>query len=150
MATKRTVSEALTMAAERRIQLDEYLNDPAWPTPAGDRKDERGILNPDDFIAWMEREHHYFGSTAFDWAVGATREAVIAKLARAAGSDAIKRNVKASGGLYVWTCVVHLPQSAHYDIESYAPVAPRSESQAALITTIKGATVPVPAKEKRA
>lgn len=64
---------------------------------------------------------HFFGSTAFNWAVGQTRAEVLEKLARSAGADIIRRNVKNNGGLYAWTCLVPLPQTAPYEIENYAP-----------------------------
>lgn len=64
---------------------------------------------------------HYYGSTAFNWAVGQTRDEVLTKLAKQAGTDTIKRNVKHNGGLYAWVCLVHAPQSAAYEIEYYQP-----------------------------
>ena len=48
-----SVGDALDMAVTLRVQLDAYLGDAAWPTPREQREDTRGILNPDDFIAWM-------------------------------------------------------------------------------------------------
>lgn len=68
-----------------------------------------------------KQAHHYYASTAFDWAVADTRAEAIARVAKSAGSDGIKRQVKANGGLYVWSCRVELPQSATYTITSYAP-----------------------------
>jgi hypothetical protein len=50
----RGIGEALEMATERGVQLDAYLNDADWETPRDLREDTRGILNPDDFISWME------------------------------------------------------------------------------------------------
>lgn len=68
-----------------------------------------------------EQQHHYFASTALAWGTGPTRAAAIERAARGSGSDAIKRNVKANGGLYVWSTRVELPESATYDINNYAP-----------------------------
>lgn len=65
--------------------------------------------------------HHFYGTSAYNWATGSSRQEVIDKLAREAGTDAIKRNVKATGGLYCWTCRVELPQSAHYQISFFQP-----------------------------
>lgn len=82
---------------------------------------------------------HYFGSTAYNWATGATRNEVLAKLAKAAGAAAIRRNVEANGGLYVWMCKVPLPIDAPYEIEFYAPkVEGLTEKQAYLIQNTKG------------
>lgn len=79
----------------------------------------------------------YFGSTAYNWATGATRNEVIAKLAKAAGADIIRRNVKANGGLYVWLCKV--PIDGPFDIEFYMPkVEGLTEKQAYLIQNTKG------------
>lgn len=71
--------------------------------------------------ATPELPHHFFASTAVSWGVGQTRQEAIDKAARIAGSDIIKRNVKANGGLYVWTCEVECPQSTDYNINNYAP-----------------------------
>lgn len=68
-----------------------------------------------------EQQHHFFASTAFNWAVAPTRREAVEKVARAAGAAIIKGNVKAHGGLYVWTCRVDVPQSARYTIANYAP-----------------------------
>lgn len=62
--------------------------------------------------------YHYFGSTAFDWATGDTREEVIRRLAGAAGASTIKRM---RAGMYAWTCRVELPGTAAYAIRNYAP-----------------------------
>lgn len=68
------------------------------------------------------KPYHFFGSTAFNWATGETRQQVINKLARMAGRSIIEANVKASSGLYCWTCRVEQPLSgASYDIANYAP-----------------------------
>jgi hypothetical protein len=64
---------------------------------------------------------HFYGCTAFNWAVGETREAVIAKLARDVGAQLIRRQVANQGGVYVWTCVVEADIKASYDIENYCP-----------------------------
>lgn len=66
-------------------------------------------------------QHHFFASTAFNWATAPTREEAIAKVARAAGGDIIKRNVKANGGLYCWTTRVDCPAETHYSIHYYQP-----------------------------
>ena len=68
-----------------------------------------------------KQQHHFFASTAFNWATASTRAEAVAKVARAAGADLIKRNVKAHGGLYVWTVQVNTPEDQHYTINNYAP-----------------------------
>lgn len=90
-------------------------------------------------------DKHYFGSTAFNWATGETREEVLQKLARMAGADIIKRNVKANGGgLYAWTVQVNAPQSAHYEINNYAPSGvPTEQAQAFNILNAKGKASPI-------
>lgn len=67
------------------------------------------------------KQFHYFGSTAFNWATGETRQEVITKLAKQAGTEILKRNVKASGGLYCWTCRVEAPQGTDYEIRYFCP-----------------------------
>lgn len=70
-------------------------------------------------------DFHYFGSTAFNWAIGSTRQEVIDKLAKSAGeeSNALKAaNVKVTGGLYCWTCKVHATKDVDYGIEYFQPV----------------------------
>lgn len=65
--------------------------------------------------------HHYYATTVFGWAVAPTREEAIASVARQAGSDIIKRNLKPNGGLYCWSCRVGMPQADHYTINEYTP-----------------------------
>lgn len=72
----------------------------------------------------MAAQSHYFGSTAFNWAVGATRQEVIDKLAKWAGNNTgalAAPAVKKSGGLYCWTCKVNAPIDTQYAIEYFAP-----------------------------
>jgi hypothetical protein len=87
--------------------------------------------------------HHYFGSTAFNWATGDTRAEVLAKLGRMTGPNELKLQVKAHGGLYVWTCRVNVPEATQYDIESYAPkgVETAAPAEARLVNT-KGHVIP--------
>lgn len=66
-------------------------------------------------------DHHWYGSTAFDWVVGDSKEAIIKRLARAAGARTIKHNVEKNGGLFAQVCKVGLPQAAHYTISEYLP-----------------------------
>jgi hypothetical protein len=68
-----------------------------------------------------EKPFHYFGSTAYHWVVGETRQEVLNELSRMAGADLIKRHVKEHGGLYCWTCRVDAPRSAKYDIAWFQP-----------------------------
>lgn len=68
------------------------------------------------------KNFHYYGSTAFTWAVGQTREEVLRALAKDAGKDLIQNNVRKNGGLYVWTCRVDLPQDSVYSIRNFHPV----------------------------
>lgn len=65
--------------------------------------------------------YHFFASNAFAWGVGLTRDEAIANCARGAGADLIKTNVKAHGGMYVWSCRVDVPKSTQYDIANYRP-----------------------------
>lgn len=67
------------------------------------------------------QQFHFFGSTAFNWAIGSTRQEVLTKLASMAGADIVKRNVKNAGGLYAWTCKVEAPRSTTYEISFYQP-----------------------------
>lgn len=69
----------------------------------------------------MTQQHHYYASSAFGWAAAPTRREAVAAVARDAGSAIVRRQVKAHGGLYVWSCRVELPQSATYTINEYAP-----------------------------
>lgn len=90
---------------------------------------------------------HYFGTTAFTWAVAQTREEVIAALARDAGKGIIAAQVKANGGLYCWTVRVDLPQSANYEISYYKPVGvPLADAVAFNIISAKGKAVALAAR----
>jgi len=73
---------------------------------------------------------HYFGSTAFNWVTGTTRQDVLEKLAKLAGAAQIKRSVKSSGGLYAWTCRVEADESAEYSISNYRPTGVPTSSGA--------------------
>ena len=90
-----------------------------------------------------EAAHHYFGSTAFNWATGSTRAEVLAKLGKATGPNELKLQVKAHGGLYVWTCRVMVPASTPYEIENFAPVGVETTSGREFrIVSTKGYIVP--------
>lgn len=86
---------------------------------------------------------HYFGSTAYNWATGATRAEVLAKLGRRTGADLLKQHAKAHGGLYVWTCRVPLPADASYDIQNFAPVVPYEAVREFRLQSIKGHSLPI-------
>jgi hypothetical protein len=93
--------------------------------------------------AQKERDYHYFGSTAFNWAKGQTRAEVLEKLGRMAMANLVKEQVKAHRGLYAWTCRVEAPQSQPYSINEYRPVdMATSKSQAFRIQNIKGHALP--------
>lgn len=66
--------------------------------------------------------HHYFASSAFGWAVAATRAEAVVAVAREAGSETIARHRKNHGGLYVWSCRVDAPIDTAYQIDEYHPV----------------------------
>lgn len=68
------------------------------------------------------QQFHYFGSTGINWACADSREEVLAKLARAAGANIIRINVKEQGGMYAWTTRVELPEAVSYRIENFTPV----------------------------
>lgn len=88
------------------------------------------------------QQHHYYGSTAFGWRVGDTREQVVKDLARDAGNSIIRRCLK-NGGLYAWTCRVELPKSAEYQIDGYRPVGvPSGEREEHYIVSVTGKTRP--------
>lgn len=81
--------------------------------------------NNEDNTMNAPANHHYFASTALNWAVASTRAEAIAKVARDAGADTIKRQVASCGGLYVWVCRVEAPITQHYAISFFAPVGVR-------------------------
>ena len=84
-------------------------------------------------------EHHYFASTAFNWAVAPTRKEALEKVAKAAGTDMMRRQVSVNGGLYVWSCKVNAPQSATYGIVNYAPDGVEyTDTQEAKLVNSKG------------
>ncbi len=90
----------------------------------------------------VEQGHHFFGSTPFNWATGNTRQEVIEKLAAEAGSEMIKRSLRASNtykGIYCWTCRVGLPPSAEYRIANFQPQGvPVTLAQEHNIVSVKG------------
>lgn len=69
----------------------------------------------------IKQEFHFFGSTPFDWATGATRQEVIEKLAKAGSWNLTADKVKKNGGLYAFTVKVLAPQDASYGIACYMP-----------------------------
>ena len=98
-----------------------------------------------------KQQHHFFASTAFGWSVAPTRQEAIDNLARLAGAEQIKLQVKANGGLYVWSCKVLTPQDQNYTINWYMPdclrdaddnvttvKVPRSDAMAHNIVSVKG------------
>jgi len=98
-----------------------------------------------------EPQFHYYGSTAYNWCRDDSVENVLLTLARMAGSDAIKRNVKGSGGLYSWICKVEAPRSTSYDINFFAPVGVEiSESWEFNIMNTKGHCLPITREKKNA
>lgn len=100
-----------------------------------------------------EKPFHYFGSTAYNWATGATRQEVIEKLARQAGTEAIKRNDKHSEGqgLYCWTCRVGVPQSTDYEISYFQPQGvPVTQGLEVGIKSAKGLVVVLESRERAA
>ena len=92
---------------------------------------------------------HYYGSTAFTWIVGASKQYVAYHLAREAGG-LFTANKKKNGGLEAILMKVELPQAAHYTISDYSPRkividgnttkddVPISEFERVLITDLKG------------
>lgn len=87
--------------------------------------------------------YHYYASTALSWAVADTREEAIKRVARDAGADIIRANVKAHGGLYAESCRVELPIAAPYEIRMYMPDGVQvSEHETHRITNARGAYKP--------
>jgi hypothetical protein len=69
-----------------------------------------------------EQQHHYYGSSVYNWATGPTRAAVLEALARSAGDRIIKAAAKSEDrGLFAETHRVELPESATYTITSFRP-----------------------------
>ncbi|WYW04447.1 hypothetical protein Mudajogi_00002 [Pseudomonas phage vB_PpuP-Mudajogi] len=92
--------------------------------------------------------HHYFGSTCFNWATGATRQEVVTKLAKMAGTEQLKRSVKGSGGLYCWTCKVGVPEGTDYQISYFQPQGvPVTDGQNHNIMNVKGHVTLIEPKE---
>lgn len=92
------------------------------------------------------QDHHFYGCTPTTWVVGATREAVLKKLAVSAGAAWIKRSQAAGQpGVYAWTCRVAAPQSTSYGIRNYVPQGVEwSESQEGYLTNARGAFYEMP------
>lgn len=63
---------------------------------------------------------HYYGSTAYDWITGPSREYVAKRLAACAGSM-LTTAVKRGSGIEAVICKVLLPQEATYTIRNYVP-----------------------------
>lgn len=68
-----------------------------------------------------KKEFHFFGSTPFDWATGATRQEVVEKLAKAGSYNLTADKVKKNGGLYAFTVKVMATQDTDYTIIGYMP-----------------------------
>lgn len=89
-------------------------------------------------------EYHYYVTTCMDWATAPTRREAIAKVAKRAGADIIRRNIKEFGGMYVWSVKVLLPGAAEYAINFYQPVdVPMEDAKEYRITSEKGYVVPM-------
>lgn len=73
----------------------------------------------------MEKNYHFFASCVFGWATAETRHEAIKKLVnhfRGNLTDIVKSAHKnGEPGAYVWTCYVHAPGDAKYNIEYFAP-----------------------------
>lgn len=83
---------------------------------------------------------HFYGSTAYGWRTGATVEEVLKGLASDVGKTSIKNAVSLRGGLQAYTCKVHAPASANYEIRKFMPHGVEcSEFVDFLITSEKGA-----------
>jgi hypothetical protein len=95
-------------------------------------------------IETPETPCHYYASTCMNWGTAPTRREAIAKVAKAAGAEMIRRQVKECGGMYVWSVKVLLPADADYKIEFYAPVnVPMKASEEYRIVDVKGSIVPM-------
>lgn len=68
------------------------------------------------------QNYHFFGSNALHWALGDTREEVLARLAQQADAQWIKNCIASDDGLYVWTLRVETPRNVKYSLESFAPI----------------------------
>lgn len=107
------------------------------------------VVKHEGQVIQTEMSYHYFGSTAYHWCREDSAEAVLKTLARNAGSDNIKRQVKANGGLYAWVCKVEKPRTASYAINFFQPVdVPISHSAEYHIMNSKGHCLPI-TREKR-
>lgn len=92
-----------------------------------------------------QKDYHYYGTTCLNWAVGQTQAEVLAKLGRMTGANTLKQQVKANGGMYVWTCIVGAPEKAHYQISNYTPQdVPWCRSREYLLQNTKGHVLPQP------
>lgn len=69
-----------------------------------------------------KKDFHFFGSTCYDWATGATRQEVIEKLAKAGSYNLTAEKVKKHGGLTAVTCKVMAPVDTDYDVNWFMPV----------------------------
>ncbi|WJM88680.1 hypothetical protein QDY63_14855 [Pseudomonas brenneri] len=91
-----------------------------------------------------ENQFHYFGSTALNWCKDTSPENVLFTLARMAGTETIKQQVKCNKGLYAWVCRVEQPQTTKYEINNFAPAGVKvSESWEFNIMNAKGHCLPI-------
>lgn len=101
----------------------------------------------------MNKTHHYFATTPFDWAAADTREGALAKVIQRTGRTAFKPMQAANGGVPATVMRVELPEAAKYSIENYQPHTilegehegervPVSEIEKVRITSMSGHTVP--------
>lgn len=67
-------------------------------------------------------DFHYYGSTAYDWVVGLSREYVVKRLASYYTSMYAAAKKRGSG-IECVVCKVLLPQSAYYTIRNFVPNA---------------------------
>jgi hypothetical protein len=63
---------------------------------------------------------HYFATCFGGWVVAATRPEAVKQLLRA-NDRTVRDSIKANGSFYVWTCRVHAPIDAKYQINFFKP-----------------------------
>ena len=86
------------------------------------RSDAQAVADAQDE---SEAPTHHFVSCAFGFAIGQDRDECIERLVSRFRSD-VKRCVTAAhkngeAGFYMWSCLVHAPESEQYKIEWFAP-----------------------------
>lgn len=82
-----------------------------------------------------EQEHHYYAAHGMGWATAETREEAHEKLLGMTDPTWVRNCLKSGTFVTVWSCKVHEPSDAEYEIDYFQPVGvEKSDGQNHIVT----------------